>query len=250
MEAIKNVLDVPTNPDRYHIRYIDDVDAGDIAASVAMSGDLDLIEDAIKTFATQARSAIISIGLLCVAIDREHLYKQGGFTSYLDYMQHLEDAANIPPQTLSDAKRIAETYLDHFQKLQQYNFRVVGNAHKLRFLDIAVERHGEDAYKKLIASSLREFQSWAASDPSERSDVNKTLLPKILVDKMRIMVDGVSVLNFAPELPLDERTFLTGILGAAYKIRKTGNLPFILDTYDAGEQRAVMNFLKKRRASK
>ncbi len=250
MESIRNVLDIPTNPDKYHLRYIDDKEAGDIAASVAMSGDLDLIEDAIKTFATQARSAIVSIGILCVVIEREKLYVQGGYKGYLDYIAHLEDAASIPTQTISDAKRIAESYLEHFQKLQQYNFKVIGNAHKLRFLDTAVGNHGEDAYKKLIASSFREFQSYAVEAQSERSDVDETNLPKIHVDKTRITVDGIAILNFDPQLPETERSYLTGIIGAAYKIRKTGNMPFLVDTYDAGEQRAIMNFLKKRRMAR
>ena len=155
----------------------------------------------------------------------------------------------LPPQTLSDAKIIAETYIDWFSELKRAGFKIEGNAHKLRFIKIALENHPkkqDEVFERAAMSTFREFTVWAKSRGRKAPEYN----PTVKVTANRISIDGRNILNFDEDLPVKEKENIAGYLSAVYKIRESGNEPFIIDTYDAGEQRAILNFQKKYRSTK
>lgn len=251
MEAIQNRMDSVLSLDRYHLSALPDSQMAMLIEDAVSSGDLPSIDSALQLFALGAKSSIFAMGMICVIVDREGLYKKGGYRSYLDYLAHVSDFADIPVQTISDAKRIAEIYLNHFQKLAQVKFVIDRNAHKLRFLDSAIEAHGEEAYRKIGSLSLREFQKWAySSERSDESQQSAPYNPPIEVYNDQIRVAGAPVLVFDSALPEEEKKFLGSYLDSIYRIRQTGNVPFLLETYDEGEQRAILNFQKRYRAKK
>jgi hypothetical protein len=43
---------------------------------------------------------------------------------------------------------------------------------------------------------------------------------------------------------------IRGLIYRSYRIKAGGNVPYIVETYDEGEQRAIDNFLKKYRSKK
>jgi|GEM_PF-6387321 len=248
METIQNQLEIPFSPERYHLASMEDNRAANLIMAAVTTSEFSELVLTLKQFAAEARSSIFAMGLLCLIIDREQLYKKGGYRGYYDYIAHVETEAEIPAQTLSDAKRIAEIYLEHFHKLEQQNFSVIGHAHKLRFLDAAVEHHGVEAYKKIKTATFREFQRWAQED--ETKPVEKPYTPKVEIFEDQILVEGAPVLNFAESLPDEEKLLLGKYLDSIYRIRQNGNEPFLIDTYDTGEQYAILAFQKRYRAKK
>lgn len=251
-EAIKNEFDTGFQIDKYKIGSIKElvnIDASGDALAAFKSKDLPSIESAIEGLAKHARSAILLIGIGCVIIDRESLYEAAGYRSYLEYASHLFEKMGLPPQTLSDAKIIAETYIDRFSELKKAGFKIEGNAHKLRYVKIAIENHPkkqDEVFERVTTNTLREFIVWAKSRGRKVPEYN----PTVKVTATRISIDGKNILNFDEDLSAKEKENIAGYLSAVYKIRESGNEPFILDTYDAGEQRAILNFQKKYRATK
>lgn len=252
--VIKNVFDssLPAR-DKYHLKYLQNLYTDNMATDAMVealrSKDREAIEGVVKTSANRMKSSILLLGVACVVIDRENLYAGTGHGSYLAYAMDLADLAGVPPQTISDAKIIGEVFIDHFNELKKVGFNPEGNAHKLRYIATALENHpGEESevYKRATSDTLRVFQAWANTPP----DVEPTApVPSVAVkvEGQTIYVDGRPILNFPDDLPQDERRNLTKYLGALYRIRAVGNEPFVVSTYDAGEQRAIQNFLKKYR---
>jgi hypothetical protein len=202
----------------------------------------------MKTLADTARSSILLLGMACLIIDREAIYDQKGYKSYLEYATHLYDAIGISPQTLSDAKIIAENYVDHFTELNRAGFKIDQNAHKLRYLEAAIGNHPtrkSEVFKRITSSSFREFRDW--SKPREPAEEHQ---PDIKISQNKIYVDGKNILNIPSGLSEREQKRLSAYLQAGYRIWATGNEPFVLDTYDQGEQRAILIFQKKYRSKK
>ena len=156
-------------------------------------------------------------------------------------------------QTISDYKRMGETYLLYKGQLQKAGFDWEGNLHKLRYLEKALQVHrSSDVFKRLITDSLRKFIEYATGRSSERSD-NKPVqqyLPDIHITQKRIMVDGKNILRFDPGLDERAKTELTDYLKRIYEIRSTGNQPYIFNLYDTQEAKLVESFLKRHRKQK
>lgn len=74
-----------------------------------------------------------------------------------------------------------------------------------------------------------------------------TYTPDVKISREVISVDGVNILNFDLSLDWEEREMLASYLASVYKIRRTGNDPFVIDTYDEKEQRAILKFQKEYR---
>jgi hypothetical protein len=73
---------------------------------------------------------------------------------------------------------------------------------------------------------------------------------RIRIDGGRILIDGQNILNIPDTVPEKVRESVTRDLAETFRIRASGNEPFIVETYGRGEQRAIDNFLKKHRAGK
>ncbi len=250
-EVIKNVFEPGRQSDKYHLQYLQSLQLGETgskAIEAFRAKDITLIDDGLKLLADNARSSILLIGIGCLIIDRERLYEPD-HRSYLDYALHLYENLGMAPQTLSDAKIIAEVFVDRFSGLKKAGFKIENNAHKLRYLEAALANHADEepeVYSRAANETFIAFKEWALS--SERS--SERYSPKVRVTATKITVDGKNILNLSEDLPEKERRNLAEYLGAVYSIRATGNEPFIVDTYDKGEQRAILNFLKKRREEK
>ncbi|MDR2743098.1 MAG: hypothetical protein LBB98_13230, partial [Treponema sp.] len=78
--------------------------------------------------------------------------------------------------------------------------------------------------------------------------------PKIKIEKGKILVDGINILNFPDALPEPEKETLGKYLSEVYAIRAAGNEPLIVEAYDEREARALKNriaaLLKEIRSSR
>jgi hypothetical protein len=217
------------------------------------TGDIGVIEGTLKELSNTVNNFTLLIGLACVIIEKERLYEGSEFgVSYLRYADHLFENLNIPASTLSDSKIIVEQYLLHHKQLIKAGFKLRGNSSKLRYLSEALENHQEDeVFRRIVNDTHRSFVAWAqrkniarASKPEPEMRVNA----EIKGDKL--FIDGKNILNFPKGLPVYMREMIMGDLVKTMSIREGGNTPYIIDTYDKGEQTAINNFLKQYRAKK
>ncbi|GAF73808.1 unnamed protein product [marine sediment metagenome] len=210
------------------------------------SDKLEEIEAGIQETAKGVNMGILALSLAFAKIDSEALYVQADCKSYLEYLDTAEDRLNMSRQTMSDYKRIGETYLQYKSKLQKVGFKEDGNLHKLRFLERALEHHkSAEVFKRIGTDSIRSFIEYAKG-PSERSD-EVQYNPDIQITPKRIMVDGKNVLNFSNSLDDRTKEDLTDYLKRIYEVRATGNHPYILNVYDEKEAKAVEQYLRRYR---
>jgi hypothetical protein len=205
----------------------------------------------LKNLARTTNIHLYLIGIGCLIIEREHLYKSAGSTSYLEYAQkRLFPELNISDSTLSDAKIIMETFIDNHKMLSKSGFKLEGNAHKLKYLNQALANHDEDeVLNRLNNDSLRGFTDWA-----RRANIARLPEPETKVDieikGNRVFVNGKNILNFPRGLPKKTKDWISADLGKTFSIREGGGEPYITETYGRGEQIAIENFKKKYRAKK
>ncbi|MDR2815757.1 MAG: hypothetical protein LBB62_03540 [Proteiniphilum sp.] len=253
MKAIKNEYEegtlVPNRFERTYLTFIEDFSRRDVLADeifeALKSKDIGKIEVSMVSLANSIRTNILLIGLTCLIVERENIYKKAGYHSYIEYSQTLLEKLHMSNQSLSDAKIIMGAYIDHYQGLQKYNFRLERNAHKLRYIDEAIANHRDldEVYNRAAQSTYREFVDWA------RCSNKKALsppIPKVKIKNGKIVVDGKKY----EDLPDVLKKTIEQDLTAIYAIRAEGNEPYIVDTYGRGEQRAIDAFLKKYRAKK
>jgi hypothetical protein len=176
------------------------------------------------------------IGLTCLIVERENIYKKAGYHSYIEYSQTLLEKLEMSNQSLSDAKIIMGAYIDHYRGLQKYKFRLERNARKLRYIDEAISNHNDvdEVYKRAANSTYREFVDRA------RFSGKKTLpppMPKVSIKNGRIVVDGRKYEDLPDALKKTIEQDFTGI----YEIRAGGNEPVITPVYDQREARTLKN---------
>jgi hypothetical protein len=240
--------------DRKYLKYLENFKTNKLAVSVFeafRTKNLATIEDTLKSLAESTNTYLYLIGTGCLIIDRERLYEEIGCNSYLEYAQkRLFPELRIPDSTLSDAKIIMETYFDNIKPLKKAGFKLEGNAHKLRFLEAALQNHAEeDVYNRLVNDSLRGFAEWA-----KRSNV--AILPEpeqkinIEIKANKLYINGKNILIFPKDLPEKARGWISTDLAKTLTIREGGGEPYITETYGKGEQIAIENFKKKYRAKK
>jgi hypothetical protein len=186
----------------------------------------------------------------CLVIERENLYQKAGFRSYLEYSVRLFEKLELAPQTLSDAKNIMAAYVDHYRGLSKHGFKLGRNAHKLRYLEEALQNHTDEneVYNRATNATFREFVDWARRSPAALPPPKPKITIKI--DGGKIFIDGQNILNIPETIPEKVRESVTRDLAETFRIRASGNEPFIVETYGRGEQRAIDTFLKKYRAKK
>jgi hypothetical protein len=257
--AIKNEFDGSAAQiakfDRKYLRYVKEYDQPDSVAdrvfAALRAGNLEQIESSLAVVANNMRANILLIGLSCLVIEREGIYIEAGYRSYLEYSGRLFEKLEIAPQTLSDAKNIMAAYIDHYAELAKHGFKLGRNAHKLRYLEEAIENHGEagEAYKKISTATFREFVEWAKRPEQAVPQVSEPKI-KIRIDGGMILIDGQNILNIPDTVPKKIKESVAKDLAETFRIRASGNEPYIVDTYGKGEQRAIDIFLKKHRSGK
>jgi hypothetical protein len=257
--AIQNIFDGPSGVlsdklDKKYLQYVQQFQgaAAEDALNAFRTKDINKIEAALKNLAVSRTTASYLIGIGALIIEREKLYRLAGYRSYLEYTRHLLEDLDIPDSTLSDDKIIMEKYIDYHKLLTKAGFVLEGNANKLRYLETALENHDEEeVFNRIAHDTLRSFIAWAQRsqnlithkpEPETRVDVK--------IERDKLLIDGKNILNFPKGISPQIRELVSGDLGKTFSIREGGNLPFIVGTYDKGEQSAIENFLKKYRAKK
>jgi hypothetical protein len=176
-----------------------------------------------------------------VIIDREQLYIDAGYKSYLDFVKVLYEETGLSPQSFSAAKVIVERYIDYNAELKKYGFTINRNTNKLLFLETALANHADraDVFKHIAQDKYVDFAAY-----SKTPDGRKALplpQPKIKIEKGKILVDGINILNFPDTLPETEKETLGKYLSEVYAIRAAGNEPLIVEAYDEREARTLKN---------
>ncbi len=223
--------------DKKYLRFIQDTQSDTIQTSVfaaLKSKDIEQIETSLINVANNMRSNLLLIGMSCLIIDRENLYRSAGYRSYLEYSVHLFEKLEIAPQTLSDAKIIMASYIDHYKGLSKHGFKLERNAHKLRFLEEALQNHTDEneVYNRAANATFREFAIWA------KQDKPKTLpppMPKVKIKDGKIEIDGKKY----EDLPDTIKKTIEQDFVDIYSIRSEGNEPVVISTYDQKEARQL-----------
>jgi hypothetical protein len=242
-EPIQNTTNLPV-PSQYTLP--DLPDAMDMDISILESDQLVDIETGIAKMNSGIDVLALVQGLAILKIEREALFIQGGYKTSAQYFREADQRLNMPRQTISQRRQIADAYLQYRKKLSRFNLS--GHVSKLRYLPRAADLHGEeDAISRFKRDSARAFIDYATSNREYKSE-----LPPISVAIARgiVAIDGRPVVTVDDTLEEGERTFVVDLLRDAYQARKGGLIPWIVPVYDKGEGRAVNNFLKKFRAEK
>jgi hypothetical protein len=254
-KAIVNRFD-GTSPavDRYETRYFKYLgnirETGGTILDAFRTKNIASIENAIRNLGDSIKNHIFLIGMGCVIIERERLYADAAYSSYLEYARHLYEATGLSPQRISAAKIIVERFLDHHAELKKHGFNLERNSNKLLYLENALDNHGNknEVFRHIAGDTFREFLAYARTPDGKRA--LPVPPPKIKIEEGKILIDGKNILNFPAGIPETEKADIGKYLAEVYTIRAAGNEPFILETYDSGERRAIENFLKQHRAKK
>jgi hypothetical protein len=212
------------------------------------------IKQAIKNISNSINNHVVLIGLACVIIDREQLYIDAGYKSYLDFVKVMYEETGLSPQSFSAAKIIVERYIDYYSDLKKSGFTIDRNTNKLLFLEAALVNHANktDVFKHIAHDKYVDFVEYSKTPDGYK--VLPSPQPKIKVEKGKILVDGINILNFPDTLPEPEKKTLGKYLSEVYAIRAAGNEPLIVEAYDEREARTLKNriaaLLKEMRASR
>jgi hypothetical protein len=239
--------------DKKYLQYVQQFQgaAADDALNAFRTKDITKIEAALKNLAVSRTTASYLIGIGALIIEREKLYRTAGYRSYLDYTQHLLEDLDIPISTLSDDKIIMEKFIDFHSPLTEAGFTLEGNASKLRYLDAALENHDkEEVFNRIAHDTLRSFIAWAQRKTLITHNPGPEIRVDVEIKGNKLLIDGKNILNFPKDLPENLRDMVKTDLEKTFSIREGGNEPYIIDTYDRGEQVAIENFLKQYRAKK
>jgi hypothetical protein len=257
MKAIKNEYDdgilVPNRFEKKYLRFVEDFSRRDALADeifeALKSKDIDKIESSMITLANSIRTNVLLIGLTCLVVEREHIYKKAGYHSYIEYSQTLFVKLEMSNQSLSDAKIIMGAYIDHYKGLQKHNFRLERNAHKLRYIHEAISNHSDldEVYNRAANATFREFVDWAQMT---KKKALPPPMPKVKIKNGRITVDGKKY----EDLPETVKKTIEQDFADIYAIRSGGNEPVVFSTYDQREARLlrknVDGLLKKIRSNR
>jgi hypothetical protein len=244
--TIVNQYDEPQSlVDKYETKYFKYLESlretnKDIIA-VFGSHDIQKIKQAIKDISNSINNHVILIGLACVIIDREQLYIDAGYKSYLDFVKILYEETGLSPQSFSAAKIIVERYIDHYSDLKKYNFAINRNTNKLLYLEVALANHASkaDVFKHIAQDKYVDFVMY--SKTPDGKEILPSPQPKIKIEKEKILVGGINILNFPDTLPEPEKETLGKYLTEVYAIHAAGNKPLIIETYDEHEAKVLKN---------
>jgi hypothetical protein len=231
--------------DSKYFKYLGNVQETGVSIIEAFrTKDIFKIESAIKNLTDSMKNHIFIIGMGCVIIDRENLYTDAGYHSYLEYAKHLYEETGLSPQSFSAAKIIIERFIDYNSELRRCGFNLEHNSNKLLYLENALENHEDrtDVFKRIAGDSFREFLAYARSPDDEPAPQR---LPKIKVEEGKILVNGKNILNIPKDMPEKEKAALGEYLAEVYAIRAAGNAPLVIEVYDEREARALKKGIDK-----
>jgi hypothetical protein len=136
------------------------------------------------------------------------------------------------------------------KEIDKHGFKLGRNAHKLRYLEKALQNHPDEneVYNRATTATFREFGDWARHSPIALPPQEPKITIKIKGGK--ILSNGQNILNIPATIPEKVKESVARDLAETFRIRASGNEPFIVETYGRGEQRAIDAFLKKYRAKK
>jgi hypothetical protein len=245
-KAIVNQYDGGLQPlDKYEAKYFKYLgtlrDTGEDIIEAFRSHDIQKIRQAIKDISNSINNHVFLIGLACVIIDREQLYIDAGYRSYLDFVKVLYEETGLSPQSFSAAKIIVERYIDYNSDLKKYGFIIDRNTNKLLHLESALANHTNkaDVFKHIAQDKFVDFVVYSKTPDGQKA--LPQLQPKIKIEKGGILVDGISILNFSDSLPKPEKEMLGKYLSEVYAIRAAGNEPIVIEAYDEREARTLKN---------
>jgi hypothetical protein len=139
--------------DSKYLKYLGGVkDTGADVLDAFRSRDITRIEQTVLSIADSLKNHIFLIGMGCVIIDREGLYADAGYSSYLEYAKHLYEKTGLSPQSFSASKTIVERYIDYNADLKKHGFNFERNSNKLLLLENALAAH-ENRNEVLSASA-------------------------------------------------------------------------------------------------
>lgn len=217
----------------------------DLAIDFLDDDSLEAMEEGVRKIEATSDLLALVQGVAIVRIEREGLWRQGGYDNLRAYRVAQAARLAMPNSTISLRRKIAEAYLDNRRLLARVDLS--GRVAKLPFLSRALRVHDRrEALAHFKADSYREFKAWATPRPEREA------LPDadMRIKDGRILLDGEPLMSLEPELPKEERDFIAEVLRAAYRARRGDCLAHVVAVYDPGEARAVENFLKKLRSGK
>jgi hypothetical protein len=256
--AIINHADASFRMDRYerkYFRYLEPIqeNGGDIIDALRAK-DISRIENVMRNLADSVNKHILIMGMVCVIIDREELYVDAGYKSYLEYAVNLYEKIGVSVQTVSAAKIIIERYIDYNSDLNKYGFKIERNSNKLLLLELAIKNHQSkpDIFRHICNDSFREFKAYAKTPDNYKS--LPAPVPQIKIKNGKIFINGKNILNIPDELPVEIKETIGRDLIDVYSIRSAGNEPIIIEAYDEREARILKNktteFLKEIRSKR
>ncbi|MDR1219061.1 MAG: hypothetical protein LBK73_05560 [Treponema sp.] len=245
-KAIANQYDGPRPPvDKYESRYFKYLGSmretgADIIAAFG-SRDIKRIKQAVKNISNSINNHVFLIGLACVIVDRERLYIDAGYKSYLDFVKVLYEETGLSPQSFSAAKIIVERYIDYNSDLKKHGFAIDRNTNKLLHLEAALANHANkaDVFNHIVQDKYVDFVAYSKTPDGQKAQ--PPALPRIKVEKREILVDGINILTFPDTLPGPEKEMLGKYLSEVYAIRAAGNEPLVVEAYDEREARTLKN---------
>jgi len=239
-ETIKNQYDSPFPPmDKYVSKYFKHLgniqETGTDIIRAFSTKNISEIEMAIRNLANSIKNHIFLIGMGCVIIDREALYVDAGYRSYLEYANHLYEETGLSPQSISAMKIIMERFLDYGSELRKHGFSLEQNSNKLLYLENALENHADrsEVFKHITNDTFRDFQAYARS-PNLKKPPAKPL-PKIKIINGKITVAGKKYEELSDKLKQTVEKDFSDVFG----IRYLGNEPVITQAYDEREAKAL-----------
>jgi hypothetical protein len=165
--VIVNKYDGPGNlSSKYETKYFKYLgtlrDTGADIIEAFGSHDIRKIKRAIKNIASSINNHVVLIGLACVIIDREQLYADAGYKSYMDFVKVLYEETGLSPQSFSAAKIIVERYIDYYAELKKHGFSIDRNTNKLLFLETALANHSnkEKVFEHIAQDKFVDFVAY------------------------------------------------------------------------------------------
>lgn len=223
---------------------VPDVDT-DLEIDFLDATSLDEIEEGIRSIEMASDLLALVQGVAIVKVEREELWRQAGFETLRAYRSSQLERLGMPKQTVSSRRRTAEGFLENRRLLG--DMKLTGHVSKLALLSEALRKHDRrEVLRHFKTDSFRAFKAWV------RPDLIAADLPDVdlSIKDGRISVDGQGVMEFSPDIPPEEKDFVSRVLKAAYKARQGSCQAHVVSVYDNGEARAVDEFLKRYRAGK
>jgi hypothetical protein len=207
LKAIRNVWDeLPIGPTAYSLEWFKDMP-------------IEEVEEGIRSAVKMVSASILSIGIALCYIERAG-FMAAGFREWSEYLEAAEDRISLPKQTVSDYRRIGDTYLRYRSWLQEIGYTESCGLHKLRYLDRLFESHRKPTIKKsLLDMSFRQMRA--------------------------LLADSHGKLKVTEH---DRETYYQKVEKQIDKVLEEGHIPYLVGVYDRGEMNVIHRALKIHRS--